>query len=244
MVVPPAWFNFCGRELRTLAPESVDSMTTQLRFDAEFGYKLEEIRHAAGEVEACVTSLAAAETEMIIQIGTPFSTVHGWCAGCELEANLGKRAGVPTMMMGLTLPRLFHALGLETATVCTVYYDEAWTRQYVDFLTEADVNVLYAGSFADHGAHQAMDILDTCHHVFDAAVLKRSVERICDLAPKADAVIISGMPCPMLELTAALEAAAGRPVISYVAMYAEILTTLGLPAPQGQRNVSPIGGGA
>ena len=110
VIVVPRFFDTTSAELTKLAPQ-VDVLHTQLRLGPDFGFTLPEIVAAAEEVEACAVSLAEAGAEVVVQLGTPFSTAHGWHARRELQDNIEQRIGVPFEMMGLSVPAGLHALG-------------------------------------------------------------------------------------------------------------------------------------
>lgn len=228
MISPPAWFNFFGDELSRLTPSQLSVMNTQMRFADGFGYTLAEMYDAVDEVEACACALAESDVDFIMQIGTPFSTIHGWERARQLETDIENKVGVPIEMMGLSLVRVFHKLGLKTAAVSTVYYEADWTSAYRDFLVSSGIEILYAGNFVEQAIVPKVSVMDSCHHEFPIQVLERSVERVCEFAPSADAVIISGIPCPLLDSIETLHGIAGRPVISYLAVYTRVLARLGI----------------
>ena len=230
MISPPSWFNYCAGELETVHPDAVRVMNTQLRLSPEFQYDLDDIRAAAGEVRRAARALARADVDMVAQIGTPFSTVHGWRGGCELEREIERDIRIPFEMMGLSLVRVCRDLGIETVTVCTVYYTRDWTESYKQFLAQAGICALYAGSFADLGVLEQITMLESCrgHELCSIATMTESVRRCCERAPDAQAVLLSGIPCPQLHMIAELEAVAGRPVVSFPAVYVRVSNRLGL----------------
>ena len=230
MLSPPAWFNYCAHELESVLPGSLRVMNAQLRLSDDFQYHLEEIRAAASEVKQAAKCIADSQVEMAVQIGTPFSTVHGWDNGCALEQSIQDHIGMPFEMMGLSLVRLCHELNIETLTVCTVYYTAHWSQSYKAFLSEAGLRALFAGSFSELGTMQQTTKLESCdaHELCTKETMIESVNRCCEQAPHADAVLFSGIPCAHLDMIVDLEAAAGRPVITYPAVYVRVLKALGL----------------
>ena len=230
MISPPSWFNYCAAELESIRPDAVRVMNTQLRLSPEFRYDLDDVRAAASEVRSAARALARADVDMVAQIGTPFSTVHGWRRACELEQGIGQDIGIPFEMMGLSLVRVCRDMGIETVTVCTVYYTRDWTESYKKFLAQAGIRTMYAGSFSDLEVLEQITMLESCrgHELCSIATMTESVSRCCERAPDAQAVLLSGIPCPQLHMIAELEAVAGRPVISFPAVYVRVLNRLGL----------------
>ena len=230
MISPPKWFCYCDDELESLCLGDLRVMNTQLRLARDFRYDLVEIEAAQEELRSAARSLADSQVEMVAQIGTPFATVHGWQGAHDLEKRIADDIGMPFEMMGLSLPRIAKGLGIETATVCTVYYTREWTESYKTFLADSGLRALYAGSFSDLGILEQGTMLDSClgHDSFPNQMMIDTVVRCCERAPEAEAVLLSGLPCPQLSILSELEAAVGRPVISYPAIYVRVLKQLGL----------------
>ena len=84
IVVPPHYFDTTSTELTSLCAE-VDVLHTQIRVSPDFGFTLDEIVQTGEEISDCAASLVAAGAEVVLQMGTPFSTAHGWSAGQELQ---------------------------------------------------------------------------------------------------------------------------------------------------------------
>lgn len=229
---PPKWFNYCAEELVTAGQGKLRAMNNQIRMSRQFDYGLEDIRNAADEVRDAALSLADSDTHLVVQIGTPFATAHGWKGACDLEAKIESEMGLPFEMMGLSLPRACHDMGIETVTVGTVFYVPEWTQSYVAFLKEAGLNPIFAGSFADLGVLEQVTMLQSAmgHTLCTPEVLRKTVKRCCEKAPDAQAVILTGIPCPQLALMPDLEKIAGRPVISFPATYARVMKRLGVKA--------------
>lgn len=95
IIVPPRYFDTTSRELTDLEPE-IDVLHTQMRVDDSFGFELAEIAACDEEIEACAKSLAAAGAEVVLQLGTPFSTVHGWEQANGLQARSKTRPACPS----------------------------------------------------------------------------------------------------------------------------------------------------
>ena len=231
LIIPPAWFDFTAAELRTLLPQGSEVMTAQMRFSTGFGYELNEVRDAASEVAASAKALAETGADLILQIGTPFSTIHGWEGGQALERNIEEDIGTPFEMMGVSVVRRLKQLGLRSVGVNTVYYDTAWTAHYTNFLGDAGVEVRYAGNFSDQGVGASIGAIAACHEHVDDAFLIQSVETVCALANEPDGIVIAGIANQQLNLAPVMELAVNRPVLGYYAAFARCLERLDIPLP-------------
>lgn len=243
MISPPKWFNYCAAELESCTNE-LRVMNTQLRLSRNFDYDLADIHDAADEILGAAQALADSDVDMVAQLGTPFAMVHGWRGACDLEQRIQRAIDVPFEMMGLSLVRICRELGIETVAVCTVFFTREWTDSYKVFLDEAGIKVLYAGSFADLGVLEQVTLLESCrgHDICTKEIMITSVRRCCEMAPNAQGVLLSGIPCPQLPMIAELEQVAGRPVISFPAVYVRVLKQLGLSADPALGNMFVLNG--
>lgn len=226
VIVAPRYFDTSSAELLRIAPD-IDVLHTQLRVDPDFGFTLAEIATTAPEIEACAAALAEAGAEVVVQLGTPFSTVHGWHAGQELRAGIERRVGVPFEMMGLSVPAGVLALGHHDVALATTYYDNEWTARYTAFATEAGIQVLGAQSFVDQGHYSSDEAaFEASFDGFDPAFVADSIAAVAASHPQAQAILVPGIPAQLLRVLPALEAQTGRPVVSYFAIWWRCLTRL------------------
>lgn len=232
IIVPPNYFDTTATELTMLDP-SIDVMHTQLRLPG-FSYGLDEIAEAASEVEACAVSLAATGADIVLQLGTPFSTVHGWDGAQALRARIEDSAGIPFEMMGLAVVQAVHAVGASTVAMGTGYYDEAWVGRYSAFVEDSGLRITSAQGFADQGHFESQQAAwDASFVGFEDEMLSASFGQVATDDPNADAVLVPGMPGRILPLIPGIEAVADRPVISYFAIWWMCRERLGLPALTG-----------
>ena len=229
MITPPGWFSYCGDELTRFSRGQISVMNTVMRFDPPFGYTLPEVSASPDELRRCVDSLGNADSELIVQVGTPFSTVHGWQQGCALEQELSERTGVRVEMMGLSVVRKLQELGVTRVAATTVYYDAPWTDHYAKFLASADFDVAYVGSFEQQGIAESIGSVAACTQHQSVATIERSVQRVIELAPAAEAIVIAGIPCQLLDASAGLSQSNERHVVTYTAMYERCARILALP---------------
>lgn len=235
VVVPPNYFDTTAKELQRLAPD-IDVLHTQIRVDESFGFSLDEIALTAGEISDCAQSLAAAGADVVLQLGTPFSTVHGWERGNELQAEITNRIGVPFEMMGLSVPAGVLATGARSAALGTTYYDPEWVARYTRFATEAGIEVVGSQSFTDQGRFATHDeAWRASFQGFEPDFVIASILEVAEAHPAAEAILVPGMPGRILEHVPAAEDEIGRPIVSYYAIWWRCLGHL------GRRPVVPAG---
>lgn len=226
VVVVPRYFDTTSTELQGLSP-GIDVLHTQIRVAPEFGFTLEEIVETADEISDCAASLAAAGAEVVLQLGTPFSTAHGWVGGLELQQRITDRIGVPFEMMGLSVPAGVHALGARRVVLATTYYPDAWEARYRAFATETGLEVVGSQNFVDQGRFATDDdAWEASFAGFDPAFSMASIVEAGEAHPEADAVLVPGMPGRILELVPDAEEALGRPIVSYFSIWWRCLAHL------------------
>ena len=227
IVVVPRYFDTSARELQTLAP-GVDVLHTQIRVADDFGFSMDEIVATADEISDCAASLAAAGAEVVLQLGTPFSTAHGWERGNELQQGITDRIGVPFEMMGLSVPAGVHALGARRVVLATSYYNPAWVERYTGFAAEAGLEVVGAQGFVDQGRYATDD--EAWEASFAGLDPEDSIASVVEAGqsfPDVDAVLAPGMPGRILEHVPAAEAELGVPIVSYFSIWHRCLSHLG-----------------
>ncbi len=233
IIVPPKYFDTTSKELLGLGLD-IDVLTTQIRVDRDFGYQLDEIVTCAGEIEACAVALADAGAEVVLQLGTPFSTAHGWDGANELRSRIEDVAGMPFEMMGLSVIQAARALGAEGVALATGYYDEAWTEQYSSFVTGAGLAITSVQNYVDQGHFPTQEAAFAAgFDGIDPAIARASFAQVAADDSDADVIVIPGMPGKILSMIPELEAGDSRPFVSYFAIWWRCLDRLGLTAPAG-----------
>lgn len=226
IVVVPEYFDTTAKELQSLSP-GIDVLHTQIRVGADFGWTLADIADTADEISDCAASLAAAGAEVVLQLGTPYSTAHGWERGNELQQRIADRIGVPFEMMGLSVPAGVHALGARRVVLATTYYGPAWVERYTAFVTEAGLDVVGAQGFVDQGRRPSYEAAWEMSFDPDPELSIASIVEAGRAHPDADVVLAPGMPGRILDLLPAAEAELGRPIVSYFAIWRNCLRHLG-----------------
>ena len=227
MIVAPYYFDTSSAELTRIAPH-LDVLHTQIRVGPDFGFTLDEIAETKAEIEACVASLAAAGADIVIQLGTPFSTVHGWRGGLELQTEIEERVGVPFEMMGLSVPAGVLALGHREVALATTYYGAEWVRRYTAFAEEAGLRIVGSQSFVDQGHHPSEEAaFEASFDGFDVSFVADSITAVGDHHPEAEAIVVPGIPVHLVDIVPELEDRTGRPIIGYYAIWWRCLARLG-----------------
>lgn len=226
VIVPPKYFDTSTTELQTLSPD-INVLHTQMRLDRAFDYQLEEMAETAVEIERCAVSLTDAGAEVVLQLGTPFSSVHGWEPGSKLQQAITDRVGVPFEMMGLSVPAAVHALEATRVAVACVYYPTDYIVRYSAFLEGAGLEVVGAQNFVDQGFFPDMDTVWTqSFEGFEPALVIDSIIEVGQRYPEAEAIVVPGIPGKILSHIHAAEKAIGKPIVSYHALWWKCLLHL------------------
>ncbi|MEM6550440.1 MAG: hypothetical protein AAF713_22365 [Pseudomonadota bacterium] len=240
---PPHDFDGAPTDFLRLAPDGVGVHGRLIHvpdYAHELGQRADNF-HLLEEVVACMANAGA---DAVGQVGTNW--VHaGGKTPAEIRAfceRVGETYETPFHMAGYCLVEALQALGIEKAALNSVYYWPDWRDGIARFLREAGIDLVYAGNFVDQGLYPTQDVVNACIWIFPGDVIRRSMERVLEAAPDAQAVLVNGMPnfrradgLPqrMVTLTRALEAEFGVPIVAAdTALYWRLFKTLGL-APEG-----------
>lgn len=228
IIVVPRYFDTTSRELVSLVSD-IDVLHTQIRVKPDFQFTLEEIVTTGDEIADCATALADAGADAVIQLGTPFSTAHGWQAGSVLRDRIEERVGLPFEMMGLSVPQAALALGLKRVALATSYYDQVWVGRYTGFVTEAGLDVVHSESFVDQGLFPTHEeAWAASFDGFTSAAMVETIRRVAAASPDIDGIVVPGLPGRFLDSVADLETEIGKPVVSYYSIWWRCLSRLGL----------------
>lgn len=236
---PPHDFDAAPSDFLRIAPESVGvhgrmlhvpGYAHELRQRADHFHLLEEVVHC----------MAANGADVVGQVGTNWvhcngSTPDDVRAFCD---RLGERYATPFHMAGMCLVEGLRALNAEKIAINSVYYWPDWRDGIARFLRQAGFDVLYCGNFVDQGFYATQEEVNALNWIFPGELAGRSMRRVAERAPDADAVVINGMPnwrrgdgLPQraLSLLDDFEEAVGKPVVaSDAALYWRIFKTLGV----------------
>ncbi len=240
---PPHDFDAAPTDFLRIAPEGVGAHGRMLHvpvYAHELGQRADNF-HLLEEVVHCMANNGA---DAVGQVGTNW--VH--CNGTTPEeivafcARLTETYETPFHMAGYCLVEGLRALGVEKIALNSVYYWPDWRDGIARFLKQAGFDLLYAGNFVDLGLYETQEEVNARTWIFPEEAAARSMARVAELAPGAEAVVVNGMPNfrqadgltrRMVSLERDLEAGIGKPIVSSdSALYWRVFKTLGL-APVG-----------
>ena len=240
---PPHDFDAAPTDFLRIAPESVGVHGRMIHVP-DYQHQLNQRADNFHLLEEVVHCMANNGADVVGQVGTNW--VH--CGGTtpqdiqEFCDRLGDTYRTPFHMAGMCLVEGLRELGVESIAVNTVYYWPDWRDGIVRFLKQGGFDVVYYGNFVDQGFYATQEEVNDHVWIFPGELAVRSMQRVAEGAPHADAIVITGMPnwrrpdgLPQrsVSLVAELEAAVGKPIVSSdFALYWRIFKTLGL-APRG-----------
>ena len=240
---PPHDFDGAPSDFLRMAPETV-GVHGRLLHAPVYGHELTQRVDNFHLLEEVVHCMANAGADVVGQVGTNWVHCNGTTPD-EIRAfcdRLSETYETPFHMAGMCLVEGLRALGAEKIALNSVYYWPDWRDGIARFLREAGFDLLYAGNFVDLGLYETQEAVNDQVWIFPGEMAERSVQRTAELAPKADAIVVNGMPnfrradgLPqrMVSLDARLEAQVGKPIVaSDTALYWRLFKTLGV-APSG-----------
>ncbi len=242
---PPHDFDAAPSDFLRIAPETV-GVHGRLLHVPSYAHELEQRAQNFGLLEEFVECMANCGVHVCGQVGTNW--VHAGGKGPkDIEAFLDRIADTyetPLHMAGYCLVEGLRALGAEKIALNSVYYWPDWRDGIARFLRAAGFDLVYVGNFVDLGLYGTQAEVNALSWIFPGEMALRSMERVAERAPSADAYVINGMPnfrrrdgLPrrMVSLEAELEAVVGKPIVSSdSALYWRIFKTLGV-APTERR---------
>ena len=240
---PPHDFDAAPTDFLRIAPEGVGVHGRMLHAPV-YAHKLSQRSDNFHLLEEVVHCMANNGADAVGQVGTNW--VH--CNGTTPDdirafcARVSATYETPFHMAGLCLVEGLHALNVEKIALNSVYYWPDWRDGIARFLQQAGFDLLYYGNFVDLGLYETQDQVNEQVWIFPGEMAERSMQRIAELAPKAEAFVVNGMPnfrgddgLPrrVVSLAADLEARIGKPIVaSDTALYWRLFKTLGV-APVG-----------
>ena len=236
---PPYDFDPSVTDFLRIAPEEVGAFGRVLHVP---GYRHGLDQRAANfhlleEVGECMSACGA---DAVAQVGTNW--VHCSGTGADEIAAFCRRMSetheLHFHMAGLCLVDSLRALGAKRIAINAGYYWSDWRDGIVGFLKSAGFDVIYAGNFVDQGVYEEQGEVNDRHWIFPGDVAVRSMTRMAEKAPDADAIVLTGLPNwrrpdglrdRTVTLTRDLEAATGKTIVaSDTALYWAVLNSLGL----------------
>ena len=241
---PPHDFDGVPSDFLRIAPETVGVHGRMLHVP-EYSHQLKQRANNFHLLEEFVHCMANNGVNVCGQVGTNWVHCNGTSPN-DIEkfcAGLYETYGVPLHMAGYCLVEALRELNIEKIALNSVYYWPDWRDGIAGFLRQAGFDLIYAGNFVDQGFFENQQQVNDLTWIFDGDLAAKSMRRVAELAPGADAIVVNGMPnfrrtdgLPqrMVSLEVELEATIGKPIISSdSALYWRIFKSLGI-APAGK----------
>ncbi|MBN1856260.1 MAG: hypothetical protein JW846_04830 [Dehalococcoidia bacterium] len=235
-ITPPAWFDISPTEFLSIAPANTLVMQTTMR-PPKFNYSVEQIAAAVPELLLCARSLAAADADVVAQLGYPFSLVHGWQGAQAVQQQIQDSVGKPFVMMGVEMVHALRHLGCGSVAVASTYYSHHMETVLSTYLVEAGVNVARCANWQSQGMVEESDTgvfvgtgeLDPMGWETPAWAVEKAVRLVSQSSPEADFILVTGGGMRLLHLAGKLEAETGKTIVAGdLAPYWGILRRLGI----------------
>ncbi|MDX1576617.1 MAG: hypothetical protein R3285_10515, partial [Kiloniellales bacterium] len=192
---PPHDFDAAPTDFLRIAPESVGVHGRMLHvpvYAHELAQRVDNF-HLLEEVVHCMANNGA---DVVGQVGTNW--VH--CGGTtpdDIDAfcrRVSETYETPFHMAGLCLVEGLRALDVEKIALNSVYYWPDWRDGIARFLKQAGFDLLYYGNFVDLGLYDTQESVNEQVWIFPGEMAERSMLRVAELAPEAEAIVVNGMP--------------------------------------------------
>ena len=242
-VATPQYFDDSPQQFLQVAPRGT-GVIQRVNHIPGYAFELEQRARNFDLLEESAICLGRSHCQAIGQVGTNWVHCNGTTPD-EIRAfcdRLSDSYETPFHMAGLCLVEALRELGAEKIALNSVYYWPDWRDGIARFLKQAGFDLLYSGNFVDLGLYDTQDEVNDQVWIFPGEAAERSMLRVAELAPDADAIVVNGMPnfrradgLPqrMVSLDARLEETVGKPIVaSDTALYWRIFKTLGA-APTG-----------
>lgn len=241
---PPHDFDAAPSDFLRIAPESVGVHGRMLHLPG-YAHELKQRADNFHLLEEVVHCMANNGADAVGQVGTNWVHCNGTTpeeirAFCE---GIGETYETPFHMAGYCLVEGLRALNVEKIALNSGYYWPDWRDGIAGFLKQAGFDLIYFGNFVDLGLYESQEEVNDQIWIFPGEMAERSMRRVAEAAPQAEAIVVNGMPnfrradgLPqrMVSLEADLEAQTGKPIVSSdSALYWRLFKTLGL-APTGR----------
>ena len=236
---PPHDFDAAPSDFLRIAPEGVGVHGRMLHVPG-YAHELKQRSDNFDLLEDFVHCMANNGADATGQVGTNWVHCNGTTpeeirAFCE---RLSETYETPFHMAGYCLVEALRELNAEKIALNSVYYWPDWRDGIARFLKQAGFDLLYYGNFVDLGLYETQEEVNAQTWIFPGELAEQSMQRVAELAPEVDAIVVNGMPnfrradgLPqrMVSLETQLETVVGKPLVSSdSALYWRIFKTLGL----------------
>ena len=236
---PPHDFDAAPSDFLRIAPATVGVHGRMLHLP-RYAHELDQRADNFHLLEEFVECMANNGADVCGQVGTNWVHASG-TTPAEIGAicdRISETYETPFHMAGYCLVEGLRELGAEKIALNSVYYWPDWRDGIARFLRQAGFDLLYCGNFVDLGLYATQEEVNEKTWIFPGDMAARSTERVAEVAPQADAIVINGMPnfrsddgIPrrINSLEVELEEAIGKPIVaSDSALYWRIFKTLGI----------------
>ncbi len=236
---PPHDFDAAPSDFLRIAPDTVGVHGRMLHVQG-YAHELSQRSDNFHLLEEFVECMANNGADVCGQVGTNWVHASRRTPG-EIRAickRISETYGTPFHMAGYCLVEGLRELGAEKIALNSVYYWPDWRNGIARFLGQAGFDLLHYGNFVDLGLYATQEEVNSQTWIFPREIAAKSMERIAERAPDADAYVVSGMPnfrrpdgLPqrMISLESELEELVGKPIVaSDSALYWRIFKTLGI----------------
>ena len=241
---PPHDFDGAPTDFLRMAPEGVGVHGRMLHVDG-YRHQLTQRNDNFHLLEEFVECMSNNGVDVCGQVGTNWVHAGGKTPQDirEFCDRMEDRYQTPLHMAGMCLVEGLREINAEKIALNSVYYWPDWRDGIARFLQDAGFDLVYAGNFVDQGFYDTQEEVNDQVWIFPGELAAKSMEYVCEQAPRADAIVVNGMPnfrrgdgLPrrMSSLETDLEAKMGKPIVSSdSALYWRIFKTLGI-APVGE----------
>lgn len=237
---PPHDFDAAPSDFLRICPDTVGAHGRMLHLRG-YEHQLSQRTDNFHLLEEFVECMANNGVDVCGQVGTNWVHAGGKTPKdiTEFLDRVSDKYETPLHMAGYCLVEGLRELGVERVALNSAYYWPDWRDGIARFLREAGFDLVYVGNFVDQGFYATQEEVNDCVWIFPNELAMKSVERVAELAPTAEAIVINGMPnwrrasdgVPQraLSYTPVFEEVVNLPVVaSDVALYWRIFKTLGL----------------
>ncbi len=241
-ISPPNWFDPAPSEFPDTVEQDVSTQQAPI-LSPSFDYSLEAVASSADDLRLCAESLKMAGCGLIAQVGSPFS----WAlAESEDEARrrcrfLAETTGLPAIMTGLAIVDALRAYGVGKIAVNCTYYDDSWRDAFASFMTACGFQVVHASHLIGQGLVDPDASFGELGWSMNDALTSRSVLRVAELAPDAEAIVVTGAGARTLNILSGLEEKTERPIVAAdTALYWAIAREMKLTLKSGMGKLSRL----
>ena len=229
----PVGFSSTPGDFLSIAPEGIATCHT-FPYMKNFEVRAKNLSEAVKKLEECADALAEIGSDIIAQIGTPFSFASegGLIFTQKLHAELERKTRTTVVMQGLSVINAIKSQGYKSVAVACTYYDDELTAKYTDFLEQAGIKVLAMQNWTTQGLFSSQRNLEELSSMYPMSYTYQAAKLVAREAPRADCIVVSGGGVRTADLVEPLEYDLQKPVIaSNEALFWDIFNNLGIHEP-------------